>query len=151
MAYVNERLIKWCAAWDGVMSKDLNPKRKRFVQEFLVDCNATQAAIRAGYSKRTANVTGSQLLAIPSIKAAVQAGQAKAAERAQINVDNVIKRPDEAARRAKHNDDAANEIRALELLGKHVGAFTERWQIGFSNLSDEELERRIQEKLGARS
>ena len=40
----------------------MTPKRKRFAQEYLIDCNATQAAIRAGYSARAAHVTGSRLL-----------------------------------------------------------------------------------------
>lgn len=53
----------------------LIPKRQRFVEEYLVDLNATQAAIRAGYSPRTANEQGSRLLADASVQAAIQAGQ----------------------------------------------------------------------------
>ncbi len=46
-------------------------KQKRFVEEYLIDLNATQAAIRAGYSIKTANEQGSQLLANLSVRAGV--------------------------------------------------------------------------------
>lgn len=51
----------------------LNPKQRRFVAEYLKDQNGTQAAIRAGYSKKTANEQAAQLLAKLSIKSAVEA------------------------------------------------------------------------------
>jgi hypothetical protein len=50
----------------------LSPKRQRFVDEYCADFNGTQAAIRAGYSPRTANEQAASLLAIPSVKAAVE-------------------------------------------------------------------------------
>jgi len=46
----------------------INPKRQRFIEEYLVDCNATQAAIRAGYSEKTAEVQGSQLLSMLKVE-----------------------------------------------------------------------------------
>lgn len=55
----------------------LNPKQQRFVSEYLIDLNATQAAIRAGYSKKTAEQQGFDLLRKPEIAAAVSAGKAK--------------------------------------------------------------------------
>lgn len=73
-------------------SDDLNPRQAAFVQEYLKDLNASQACVRAGYSAKGANVTGSQLLANPSIAAAVQKGMALRAERAQVTQDWVIKR-----------------------------------------------------------
>lgn len=51
----------------------LTPKQARFVEEYLVDLNATQAAIRAGYSERTANEQGARLLANASVQAAIAA------------------------------------------------------------------------------
>ena len=50
----------------------LSPKRQRFVDEYCADFNGTQAAIRAGYSARTANEQAAALLAIPSVKEAVE-------------------------------------------------------------------------------
>lgn len=54
-------------------SLELTPKQQRFVDEYMVDCNGTQAAIRAGYSKRTANEQAAQLLAKLSIRKAIDA------------------------------------------------------------------------------
>lgn len=68
----------------------LTPKQERFVAEYLVDLNATQAAIRAGYSERTADKQGSQLLGKTSIAAAIQEAQAKRSDRTEITQDRVL-------------------------------------------------------------
>lgn len=69
----------------------LTPRQQRFVDEYLVDLNATQAAIRAGYSPRTANREGCRLLTKADIAQAVATGQAKRAERVQIDQDWVLR------------------------------------------------------------
>jgi phage terminase small subunit len=61
----------------------LSEKQKRFVSEYLIDLNATQAAIRAGYSAKTARSVGSENLTKPDIAAAIAEAQAKAAEKAE--------------------------------------------------------------------
>ncbi|AVQ84282.1 terminase small subunit [Variovorax sp. PMC12] len=68
----------------------LTEKQQRFVDEYLVDLNATQAAIRAGYSAATANEQGAQLLAKLSIQTAVAAGRKAQQERTQISADRVV-------------------------------------------------------------
>ena len=55
---------------------DLTAKQRAFVQEYLVDLNATQAAIRAGFSVKTAHVQSAQLMDKPGVKAAVDAAMA---------------------------------------------------------------------------
>lgn len=70
----------------------LTPKQARFVEEYLVDLNATQAAIRAGYSPDTAYSTGHENLKKPEIEKAIQAAQQKRSERTQINQDWVLQR-----------------------------------------------------------
>lgn len=55
----------------------LTDKQQRFVDEYLIDLNATQAAIRAGYSEKTANEIGAENLAKPSIAKAIAEAQAK--------------------------------------------------------------------------
>lgn len=55
-------------------NKGLTPKQKRFAEEYLIDLNATRAAIRAGYSRKTANVQGSQNLAKLSIQTEIERG-----------------------------------------------------------------------------
>lgn len=68
----------------------LTPKQERFVAEYLVDLNATQAAIRAGYAKGSADVTGSRLLGKASVAAAIQAGKAVQLTTAGIRADRVL-------------------------------------------------------------
>ncbi|MCP3893053.1 MAG: terminase small subunit [Bacteroides sp.] len=70
----------------------LTDKQADFVREYLVDLNATQAAIRAKYSKKTARQTGTENLAKPYIQEAIRKKQAKRAKRLQIKADYVLKR-----------------------------------------------------------
>lgn len=68
----------------------LNDKQQRFVTEYLVDLNATQAAIRAGYSEKTARSIGHELLTKPDVEAAVAAGRAKLSEKTGITAERVL-------------------------------------------------------------
>lgn len=69
----------------------ISPKQKRFIQEYLVDLNATQAAIRAGYSERSAKQHADVMLSRPHIAAAVAKAQEKRAERTEITQDMVLR------------------------------------------------------------
>lgn len=68
----------------------LTPKQQRFVDEYLVDLNATQAAIRCGYSVRTARSQGSELLTKPDISAAVVAGKSAQLASAGLSASRVL-------------------------------------------------------------
>ena len=68
----------------------LVPKQERFVQEYLIDLNATQAAIRAGYSKKTANEQGARLLANVSVRSGIEAAMKKRERRTEITQDRVL-------------------------------------------------------------
>ena len=68
----------------------LNAKQARFVEEYLIDLNATQAAIRAGYSERTAKQQGQRLLTNVDVAAAVSAGQKARSARTEITQDRVL-------------------------------------------------------------
>jgi len=68
---------------------NLTPKQQRFVQEYLIDLNATQAAIRAGYSKSTAKQQGSRLLTNADIAAAVAAGGKKIGQKLELTTDMI--------------------------------------------------------------
>lgn len=68
----------------------LSTKRERFVQEFLVDLNGTQAAIRAGYSPKTANEQAPRLLANASVAAAIAARQNKIAKRLEVTAERIV-------------------------------------------------------------
>lgn len=73
------------------MSRKLTPKQAAFVQEYLKDLNATQACIRAGYSKNGADVTGSQLLVNPRIRVALETALKDREARTQITQDRVLR------------------------------------------------------------
>lgn len=68
----------------------MNGRQARFVEEYLLDLNAKQAAIRAGYSPKTAVVQGSRLLTNANVAAAIAAGKAERAERVGISADRVL-------------------------------------------------------------
>lgn len=106
----------------------LTPKQERFVQEYLVDLNATAAAKRAGYSEKTAYSLGQRLLKNVEIQKAIQNANNARQERTEVTQDYVISKLKEIA--DKKASDApeselkySSQIKAIELLGKHVGAW----------------------------
>ena len=127
----------------------LTDKQAAFVREYLVDLNATQAAIRAGYSERTASRIGPQLLGKTWVREAIEKAQAKRARRVEVTQDyvlsNLVEVVERTMQRAPVLDrkgeqvtdeegravwtfDAKGANRALELLGKHLGIFTDKVQ-----------------------
>ena len=70
--------------------KKLAPKRFAFVQEYIKDLNGTQAAIRAGYSPRSANVTSTRLLMDANVQESIQEYKEMAAKRSQVSVDRIV-------------------------------------------------------------
>ena len=123
------------------MPKKLTPKQQRFAEEYLHDLNATQAAIRAGYAKKTAYSSGQRLLKNVEIQNAIQSGQHRRSERTGITVDEVLKRLLEINDRCltaipvlangeptgEWRFDAAGANRSAELLGRHLGMFVEKF------------------------
>lgn len=144
----------------------LTPKQQLFVDEYLVDLNATQAAIRAGYSVKNAGKIGSELLQKTRIKAAIDKAMAERSRRTGITQDRVLRElakvafvnatdvinMDDATLKgdANREDTAAiasvkvktipgeegdiverevkmcDKLKALELIGKHLGMFTDK-------------------------
>ena len=70
----------------------LKGKQQRFVDEYLIDLNATQAAIRAGYSEKTAKQMGCENLSKPDVQKAINLGKDKRSERTQFDADWLLKR-----------------------------------------------------------
>lgn len=140
----------------------MSDKQKRFVSEYLVDLNATQAAIRAGYSKKTAEVIGYENLRKPQIKAEIAKQQEKLQSKLEITQERVLEelaaiafangtdfvtvsaagllnvKPTKEVPKEKLPAIAGikysasglgieiklqDKVRALELLGKHLGVF----------------------------
>jgi phage terminase small subunit len=104
----------------------LTAKQAKFVEEYLKDLNATQAAIRAGYSKKTANAAAGRLLVNVSVKKAIQEAQKKLSEEALVTQADVIRG---LLKEAEYMDDGTSHsarVSAWEKLGKHLGMFVER-------------------------
>lgn len=125
------------------MADGLTDKQARFVQEYLIDCNGTQAAIRAGYSKRTARDIAAENLAKPNIAEAIAKRQAKVATKAEVTQEWVIAKLRQAADECLGDGDkrnAAAGIKAVELLGKHLGMMVDRQQVEQSGTLTVEIE-----------
>jgi phage terminase small subunit len=69
---------------------DLTPKQRRFIEEYVIDLNATQAAIRSGYSKKTARDIGCENLAKPNIAESIAELQSERSKRTGITGDKVV-------------------------------------------------------------
>lgn len=124
-------------------ARTLTPRQARFVEEYLVDLNATQAALRAGYSEAGAEVRGSELVRNRKVAAAIRAAQAARSERTEVTQDWVVERLVENVERAMQRREVVRDglpsgvyqyegavaNRALELLGKHVGMFEDRLKV----------------------
>jgi phage terminase small subunit len=116
------------------MDKDadgLNYRQRRFVSEFASSLNATEAAIKSGYSKNGAGVTGSQLLRNPYVARAVEKVTARRLSRADITAERVLS---ELASVGFSETDpslpkASEKIAALGLLAKHLGLLVERHEV----------------------
>lgn len=73
----------------------MTPKQQRFVEEYLIDLNATQAAIRAGYSEATAGEIGCENLKKPNIAEAIAEAKESRSKRTQVDADWLLKRLEE--------------------------------------------------------
>ncbi|WP_243113068.1 terminase small subunit [Ruminococcus sp. Marseille-P6503] len=144
----------------------LTEKQKKFCEEYLIDLNATKAAVRAGYSKKTANTIAAQNLAKLNVQKYISELQKEQSERTRITADQVLEElaaiafsdRTELARVVSRQGETAVELtetkdlpdtvkkvvsgvkqgrngveissydklRALELLGKHLGMFIDR-------------------------
>ena len=144
----------------------LNDKRQRFVDEYVIDFNGTQAAIRAGYSARAAYSTAERMLRNADIQLAITRRINAAQVRTEITVDYVtstIRDTIERCRQAEpvkekvngewvengqYKFDATNVLKGCELLGRHLIMFTDRVQATVETVSEEELDNRIAQLLG---
>ena len=104
----------------------MTPKQERFVQEYLVDMNATQAAIRGGYSAKTAHVQGPRLLGNVSIAAAIQAAQAEHREHTKVTVESLTEKLRAAYDVAEKNGQSASMVQASMGLAKLHGYLVDK-------------------------
>lgn len=102
---------------------ELTPKQAAFVREYLIDRNATQAAIRAGYSKKTAHVIGTENLSKPAIAEKVRFASKAVAEKTETDSEWVRRRLKEEADDFSEFSSHSARIKAIELIGKINGVF----------------------------
>ena len=124
----------------------LTPKQQRFCDEYLIDLNATQAAIRAGYSEKTAGVIAVENLKKPNIEAYIAARMAEKEDELIADQDEVLKYftavmrgKSKAAVLARQFDgseivilkepDEKERLKAAEQLGKRYGLFSEKLDV----------------------
>lgn len=105
----------------------LTAKQQRFVSEYLIDLNATQAAIRAGYSAKTGYAQGCRLLKDAEVQQAIAEQQEQRQERLEITQDDVIRGLWRIAEDDERQDSA--QVSAYVHVGKHYGMFTDRQQV----------------------
>jgi phage terminase small subunit len=133
-------------------SKPLSPKQRKFVVEYLIDRNASQASIRAGYSKKNANVVGSRLLANVGIKAEIEAKTAKMDAATEITAANVLNRLWGIGSAANSTMPShSDRVRALELVGKHFKMFTDRFEVTDAAMGLADRVRQARERLKKRA
>jgi phage terminase small subunit len=104
----------------------LSPKREAFCLEYIKDRNGTQAAIRAGYSQKTANEQAAELLAIPSVRARVEELSQALAKRALITAEEVLEGLKQEARATGEGTSHAARVSAWKALGEYLSLFTQK-------------------------
>ena len=108
----------------------LTPKQARFVEEYLVDLNATAAAKRAGYSEKTAEQQGYQLLQKSSVQQAVTKAKESRSERIGITQDEVIQGLKKEATLEGDGSSHSARVAAWAQLGRHLGMFNDKLNLG---------------------
>lgn len=108
------------------MADNLTKKQKMFCKEYLKDLNATQAAIRAGYSEKTAGEIASQNLKKLDIQEYLQKQMDKRAEKVDISAEYVLRGIKETTEECRDEQDRSGAFKGYELLGKHLKLFTDK-------------------------
>ena len=124
----------------------VNARQKRFCDEYLIDCNATQAAIRAGYSKKTAKQVGQRLLTYVDLKCYIERELERLHNERTANAEEVLEYLT-AVMRGEHTEQtligigdgvqrignievgAKDRLKAAELIGKRYGLFKEGLEV----------------------
>jgi phage terminase small subunit len=112
-----------------MMEKLKNAKHERFCQEFVVDLNATQAYIRAGYSENGAAQSAATLLRNPKISARIAEIQARIMQRLEITQETVVRDIADIVEEARKVGQYSAALKGKELLGKHIGMWPAKSEV----------------------
>jgi len=122
----------------------MNPKQQRFCEEYVVDSNGTQAAIRAGYAANSAVVTASRLLTKANVRERVDQLFAEQRERVEISIDSLTDMLVGDRKLAHDNKQAGAAVSATEKLAKLHGLMSERLKVDVNvtieQMSDDEID-----------
>jgi hypothetical protein len=131
--------------------RGMTRRQAAFVREYVIDRNGTQAAIRAGYSPRAASEQAARLLGNAKVASAIGAAEQRLSALADVTTQDIILSLQELAEEATAAGQYASAIRAVELVGRHIGMWPARGVDGGTNryvdarsmhlhsMSDEEL------------
>ena len=128
----------------------LTEKQKAFVQEYLVDLNATAATKRAGYSEKNADKIGSELLGKTRVAEAIQKAMQSRQQRTQVTQDMVIQEISkvafkDAADFSESELKYSNKLKALEMLARHLGLYAEGASLPKGEIHEDGLSRSLRE------
>jgi phage terminase small subunit len=107
----------------------LTDKQKMFCKEYIVDLNATQACIRAGYSEKTAKQIGCENLSKPYLQEEIARLMKSREDRVQLTADKVLTDIERVRGLAEGSEQYSISLKASELQGKHLAMFTDKQQI----------------------
>lgn len=108
----------------------LSDKQQAFIVQYLVDLNATQAAIRAGYAPKSARNTAHDLLKKPEIIRAINAKKRRVAAKLDITAERVLQRLSKLSEKAERAGHFAAAVTAETRIGQHLKLFTEKHEHG---------------------
>ena len=105
----------------------LTPKQKAFVREYKANGgNGTQAAIKAGYSEKTARKIASENVTKPDIQEALKQEEKKMQEKYEYTIDDMVRELDDVKMKADSEQNRQAQIKAIELKGKAFGLFVDK-------------------------
>ncbi len=105
---------------------ELTAKQQMFCKEYIIDLNGTQAAIRAGYSQKTARQIATEMLSKPYIQEHVNSLMDNRSKKVEITADNVLQDILDTREEARIDGKLNERIKCNELLGKHLKLFTDK-------------------------
>jgi phage terminase small subunit len=133
---------------DVTIQGELTDKQRLFCDEYLIDLNATQAAIRAGYSPKTADQQASRLLTNVKVQEYINGRQTKLADKLELDAEWVLRRLKDISDRCvqaepvmtrvadgsliesgEYKFDSSGANKATELIGKHLGMFGDKLDV----------------------
>lgn len=121
-------------------------KQKRFVEEYLIDLNATQAAIRAGYSEKTAYSAGQRMLKNVEVRSYIEERQKQARNKRIMTAEKRMERLSDIA--MNHDVKPSDVVKAIDVLNKMTGEYVSKVEISEVDKEKSKLDDLIKQMCG---